>query len=64
MSKCDIPKNFEVVVDHMVNLIVNHIVDDIVDHVEETHTESHKKISVDSVNGSHRNSTLKLFLSC
>ena len=36
----------------------------IVDHIEETYTESHKKISVDSVNGSHRNSTLKLFLSC
>ena len=27
--------------------------------VEETHTESHKKIWVDSVNGSHRNSTWK-----
>ena len=36
----------------------------VVTHVEETHTESHKKIWADSVNGSHRNSTLKLFLSC
>ena len=36
----------------------------VVIHVEETHTESHKKIWADSVNGSHRNSTLKLFLSC
>ena len=36
----------------------------VVTHVEETHTESHKKIWVDSVNGSHRNCTLKLLLSC
>ena len=36
----------------------------VVTHVEETHTESHKKIWADSVNGSHRNSTLKLLLSC
>ena len=36
----------------------------IVNHIEETHMESHKKNWVNSVNGSHRNSTLKLFLSC
>ena len=36
----------------------------VVHHVEETHTESHTKIWVDSVNGSHRNCTLKLLLSC
>ncbi len=44
MSKSDIPQNFAVVVDHMVDLVVNHMVDDVVDHVEETHTETHKKI--------------------
>ena len=36
----------------------------VVTHVEETYTESHKKIWVDLVNGSHRNCTLKLLLSC
>ena len=36
----------------------------VVTHVEETHTESHKKNLVDSVNGNHHNSTLNLLLSC
>ena len=43
MSKCDIPTNFEVVVDHKVDHIVDHMVDHIVDYLEKTHTELHKK---------------------
>ncbi len=42
MSKCDIPTNFEVVVDHMVGHVVDHVVDHIVDYLEKTHTELHK----------------------
>ncbi len=51
-------------VDHMVDHIVDHMVDHILDHIEETHTELHKIFLVDSVFRTHRNSTLKLLLSC
>ena len=46
MSKCDIPTNFEVVVNHMVDIdnIVDHVVDQVVNHIDETHTESHQKM--------------------